>query len=265
MANFEICTIAPGAYSLLDEGKSSFYLVEGEDRAAVIDTGVTPGGCILPTLRQLTQKPLVLCVTHGHFDHMYHADEFDTVYLCREELSLPGEMLAFARERKIDLKGTLDIGTGSVIDLGGCALEVCQVPGHTPGSVVFYDRSRELLFTGDAMGSGCGVWMQVPGATSLETYHAALTHLLAWLVERGGRMRFYGGHNSQQFLSRRVPGYNPLGLGLLCDLIELVEGLKTGRIVGRPSEARPFSTEPTYYAGYGRAEIEYRPSMAGGR
>lgn len=42
MRGFGIWKIDNGIYDILDEGDSSFYIVEGDDRAAVIDTGISP-------------------------------------------------------------------------------------------------------------------------------------------------------------------------------------------------------------------------------
>ena len=69
-----------------------------------------------------------------------------------------------------------DIRTDSVISLGGTELTICQAPGHTPGSVVVLETKQNYLFTGDAIGSGCGVWMQVPGGTSWKSI------TMVWLV-----------------------------------------------------------------------------------
>ena len=49
-------------------------MVEGDEKAAVIDTGITTGKKIMPLLRELTDKPLLLVVTHVHWDHIYHMD-----------------------------------------------------------------------------------------------------------------------------------------------------------------------------------------------
>ncbi len=94
-----------------------------------------------------------------------------------------------------------DIHTDSVISLGGTELRICQVPGHTPGSIVILETRENYLFTGDAIGSGCGVWMQIPGSTDLKTYYDSLIHLMHWLVDNGGRMKFFGGHHMQAFES----------------------------------------------------------------
>lgn len=262
MQDFRITQIAPGSYHILDAGEDSFYLVVGERIAAVIDTGITSGAKILPIIRQLTDKPLVLALTHAHIDHFHHMDEFQTVYMSHRELEMGPEILRnMMAGKRLDLEGTIDIATGDVIDLGGEQLEVCLVPGHTPGSAVFLARKRNLLFTGDAIGSGYGVWMQTPGALPLTVYQESLRNLIRWLVDRGGQMGFFGGHNMQQFQSTWVPHYNPLNLGLLCDLADLVGKICSGEIVGRDSNAdKVFSLEPARYACYGRAEIQYLPS-----
>ena len=81
--------------------------------------------------------------------------------------------------------------------------------------------------------------MQIPGSTDLKTYYDSLIHLMHWLVDNGGRMKFFGGHHMQAFESVAHPVYNPLGLGVLADMIDLV------------------GQEPLLYASYGRAEMQY--------
>ena len=56
-------------------------MVEGDKKAAVIDTGITTGKKITPLLRELTDKPLLLVATHVHCDHIYHMDEFEVIYM----------------------------------------------------------------------------------------------------------------------------------------------------------------------------------------
>lgn len=209
MEGFQVTEIGEKIYCILDAGNSSFYVVEGEEKAAVIDTGITAGAKILPVIRELTDKPLLLVITHAHPDHMYHIDEFDEVYMCHDEKKMDPE------------------------------------------------TKQNYLFTGDAIGSGCGVWMQVPGGTSLEEYYDGLVGLMAWLVKKGGRMKFFGGHHTQVFESTAHPVYNPLSLGVLADLIDLVDQVIHGENLGRPSNAKPFSKEQVRYASYGRAEMQY--------
>ena len=259
MADYRITQIAPHAIHILDGTQASFYVVEGKRFAAVIDTGITPGEKIKPLIEKLTSKPLILVLTHAHVDHFYHMDEFETVYMCHQELTMPEDVLKeMMAGKNLNVRGTIDIRTDTVIDLGEEQLQICQVAGHTPGSVAILARQQNLLFTGDAIGSGYGVWMHVPGSVKLTEYYESLCFLMKWLVDRGGRMRFFGGHNMQQFQSTFVPHYNPLNMGLLADLIDLVDKIIRGEIIGRDSNAdKVFSLEPVRYACFGRAEIQY--------
>ena len=85
MEGFEVTKSGKHIFCILDAGNSSFYMVEGDEKAAVIDTGITTGKKIMPLLRELTDKPLLLVVTHVHLDHIYHMDEFEEVYMCHDE------------------------------------------------------------------------------------------------------------------------------------------------------------------------------------
>ena len=85
MEGFEVTKIGKHIFCILDAGNSSFYMIEGDEKAAVIDTGITTGKKIMPLLRELTDKPLLLVVTHVHWDHIYHMDEFEEVYMCHDE------------------------------------------------------------------------------------------------------------------------------------------------------------------------------------
>lgn len=215
----------------------------------------------MPVIKQHTEKPVILILTHAHIDHMHHMDEFDTVYLCHDELMMPEDWLSSHMAGKnLDLKSTIHMDTGSQIDLGGRILEVCKVPGHTPGSVAVYDAKDNIVFTGDAIGSGSGVWMQLVGCTSLEQYEKSLRDFLAWLVQRGGKMQFWSGHCTQHADSKKIPGYNPVSLGLLADLIDLVREVIAGRILGERIDLPPhLCIREARYAAYGRAEMLFNP------
>ena len=133
-----------------------------------------------------------------------------------------------------------------------------EVPGHTPGSVVFYDEKRNLLFTGDAIGSGIGVWMIVPGGLTLSEYREGLLHF-AGRLRKLPPMRMLGGHLTQE----GKPGtdhYNPLTLTTVTDMARLCEEILSGRIKGTPAENK-FNEEPAFHAEWGKASMEYRLSQ----
>ena len=262
MENFDILQIRDGVWRILDKDDDTFYLVEGNEKAALIDTGITTGAQILPVLHNVTKKPLVLILTHAHIDHFHHMDEFETVYMCHDELLMPDWFLHEMMSGKhFQLEKTIHIDTDSFIDLGNRSLTICKVPGHTPGSVAIFDSTDNLVFTGDAIGSGCGVWMQLPGSTSLAEYEKSLIFFMKWLLNRTSSPEFWGGHCLQRWQSDWIAGDNPLSMGLLADLIDLVHGIINGSIQGwhidLPQNLRAGSKACN--AAYGRAQITYNP------
>jgi glyoxylase-like metal-dependent hydrolase (beta-lactamase superfamily II) len=260
MEKFNILQIGDQFWRILDPLNDTFYLVEGETLAAVIDTGAAEGERITPMLRTLTDKPLILILTHAHDDHCHHMDEFDRIYMCHDELTMPKAFLD-EMTQGMDLSRTIHIDTDSVIDLGGRCLEICKISGHTPGSVAIFDERDQIILTGDSIGSGCGVWMQLPGSTSLAEYEQSLLHFQKWLMVRSTYPTFWGGHCLQRNASAKVPGDNPVTFGLLADLIDLVHGLIHGTIFGRHIEMSELyrAGKEARNAAFGSAEITYNP------
>lgn len=274
MDGYTVKKIAANVYDVRNAAQCDFYIVEGCDKAAVIDTGVPVGVMdrtaveeaakvrILPLIRELTQKPLILIITHFHVDHMYHMEEFDEVYMCHKEYALPEHIRTYMHPGKAPYNRPVkDLRTGEVLDLGGIHLEICELSGHSPGSILVLDREDDILFTGDAIGNGTGAFMQVMTAESLATYHDSLVTALRWLVERGGKMQFWGGHVEHQANSLVLPGWNPLGIGLLADMIELIDSVIRKKIQGTPYrnyQKNAAMPEDVLYAAYGRAELLYK-------
>lgn len=139
---------------------TTMYLVEGSDRALLIDTG-TRCKDLDSIVAKITPLPVDVVITHLHPDHAGCIGYFpevwmhaaDTVML--DEYSYPGT-LRFCED-------------GHKFDLGGRTIEVMLCPGHTPGSIVLFDRESGDCFTGDAFGSG-GVWMQLEPHVSMTDY-----------------------------------------------------------------------------------------------
>lgn len=265
MGNFKHKAISEHVHEFLDGSHDSFYLVCGSKTAAVIDTGVTPGETITPLIRRYTKLPLVLMVTHAHVDHFYHMDEFGTVYMSHKELTMDKPLLEHMMAgKRLDLEHTRDLPDGFSLDLGQRHLVSFEAGGHTPGSVVFWNPEENLVFTGDAVGSGCGVWMQIAGALPIVEYEKNLRHLLSQLTPRVmdndlPAVRFFGGHNEQPYQSK-LSSFNPLNLGLMADLTDMAGKVASGELKGEEDDTPTLIKDKTScYVSYGRAEMEYRP------
>ena len=124
----------------------SLYLVEGNDRAVLIDAGTRVPG-LDKIAAGITSKPVTMILTHGHGDHVGGVGPFPEVWIGPAD----EPMLRNSQRRyKGEVKHLTD---GETIDLGGRQLEVMFTPGHTSGSVTFFDKENHYGFSGDAFGS----------------------------------------------------------------------------------------------------------------
>lgn len=237
--NYTIEEIAPQVYAIDDAAQESMYLVCGTEKALLIDTG----SCrqqVMPTVRKLYTGPVELALTHGHYDHLYHADEFQTVYLHPADyrvwitamypICLGCDLGQKRLPKRYHPGRFLPLSEGDVFDLGGKTISVIAAPGHTPGSVIFVDRGDKLLFTGDAFGSGEVIWGWMPGCLKLSEYRKNLQTFIPKLqpMEDFG---FYGGHRLQGVPREHHPLAGPLTLDVARDLEVLC-----GKLLGGPME-----------------------------
>lgn len=127
----------------------SLYLIEGNDKAILIDAGTKIPG-LKKIVESITSKPVTLLATHVHSDHTGEAiNEFDKIYIS------PGDTVMIPANVKDFFKGEiLYLKDGEKIDLGGRVIDVIFTPGHTYGSVSFFDKEKGYGFSGDAFGSG---------------------------------------------------------------------------------------------------------------
>jgi len=124
----------------------SLYLVEGNDRAVLIDAGTSIAD-LDKIVASITKKPVTLVATHAHPDHTGSAiNYFPELYIHPGDAESP-----FVANYKGKIRHLKD---GEMIDLGGRRLEVVFTPGHTPGSTTFLDAEAGYGFSGDSFGSG---------------------------------------------------------------------------------------------------------------
>ncbi|HEY3384625.1 MAG TPA: MBL fold metallo-hydrolase [Vicinamibacterales bacterium] len=134
--------------------KPFLYLLVGEERAMLVDTGA-PGVEVGAEVRRLlgfgrdarATRPLIVTHTHGHGDHVAGDGQFAGM----PDTTLVGTSIVdvskfFGIERWPD-----DVGS---IDLGGRLVDVVPIPGHEAASVAFYDRRTGILLSGDLLYPG---------------------------------------------------------------------------------------------------------------
>lgn len=68
MENYRIRKIDAHTWQLEDPFRTYLYLIEGTERAVLIDAGNGFSG-LKEVIASLTDKPVSVVLTHGHFDH----------------------------------------------------------------------------------------------------------------------------------------------------------------------------------------------------
>lgn len=131
------------------------YLLVGEEKALVIDTGMNPAN-LREFLETITDKPMMATNTHGHGDHTLCNGYFDEVYMHPEAIVdyVNGAEGTKARFPGVPVAEPMPVNEGHIFDLGGRQVEVFETPCHSPGDLMFIDRKHRLLFTGDNLEVG---------------------------------------------------------------------------------------------------------------
>lgn len=142
-----ISTDTQGTSMLPGPATTNSYLVIGEEKALLFDLSVDEID-VKEYAEKLAGKPVMTAVSHGHYDHIYHMEQYDDVWLHENDVPLlQGGGIGL---RKVDPCPNLHLlKDGDVIDLGGRKLDVIHIPGHTPGSILLLDRKTKILLSGD--------------------------------------------------------------------------------------------------------------------
>lgn len=142
----EIIKTAEGTWRI-ENGFVRFFLLEGRERALLIDSGATaPDAAQIAA--ELTDLPLTLVNTHGDGDHTSGNGAFAAYYVHPADAEGCGLTVKFPQA------APLPLGDGDEIDLGGRTLRCVHIPGHTRGSIALLDVSARVLYAGDSVQNG---------------------------------------------------------------------------------------------------------------
>jgi len=193
----------------------TFYIVEGEKRALLIDAGTNIRN-LDEIVASITDKPVTLVATHIHPDHTGPSIN------CFSQIWFNPADKPLFRSMVIDYPGELKyLEDGQVFDLGGRSIEVMFTPGHTPGSTTFFDKERHYGFSGDSFGS-TNLLLTTPFSTLIAT-----TEKTARYMQNNNIPFLYPGH---------YHGDNKETLQRVLDLNTMSKEVLSGRRKGESEE-----------------------------
>ena len=221
----------PDVTLIQDYESDKMYLVQGTDRAMVLDAGyfdADDAANLYETARKIVGegKPIDLIIGHPHPDHVQMTHQF----LCAENKALGAKV--YVNERGIEVlrdyvkqfgvssKMFADeaaaseaydaqletLKNGDVYDMGGTKFNVIELPGHQVAGIMLFDTATGNLFTTDQIGNNRAhitdsFWMQFANlsptffADSMDVYLSSLQIALERVDSLGTIKRILTGHN----------------------------------------------------------------------
>ena len=174
---------------------------EATKEAVVID----PGGDvpkILAAVRKAGVEVGKIWLTHGHIDHVGGAAEL------RDVLKVPIEGPHVADKFLLDnvvtsgarfgITGVRDfapdrwLNEGDRVSIGGLTFDILHCPGHSPGSIVFFNAEMGFAHVGDVLFNGSVGRTDLPGGN-----HSTLIQSIKdKLLPLGDEVGFICGHGA---------------------------------------------------------------------
>lgn len=243
-----ISEIAYRTWCIDEYGMNAMFLIEGDEKALLIDTGT--GVFDLPAVvHSLTNKPVIVALTHGHVDHAGSMNQFDEVYLHKDDMEMARNITVEQRKNYVNTmlsmsEGIYDITPENVIvstsnakllsleectiHLGNRDIEVYETPGHTPGGLSFLDKKERILFSGDA----CNSNTLLAVSRKDESNKTCVSALLKTATKLESLHPYYDRHYNGHIGYAAMKSCMPLPESLVRDCIELCQNLLDGSVIG---------------------------------
>jgi len=144
----------------------------GAGEAAVIDPG-DDAQVIIDTLKKLSLAPKYILLTHGHFDHIAAIPHFINEFYDKPKIAIhryDSHYLGSDSYKSHFMSVRAALGSDVFLDALWAGMPfadillddgseigpftVLNLPGHSQGSVAFWDKETNTLFTGDTLFKG---------------------------------------------------------------------------------------------------------------
>ena len=214
---FTVEQIDDQTYAISEYGhweKVHSYLLIGEDKAALVDTGLGIDN-IKRITDQLTDLPIIVLTTHVHWDHIGSHGEFENIFVHADDADwlvngikgLPIEQIRKDVSRDLTISPPesfnpdtytpfTGVPTGLLNDedeitLGNRTLTILHTPGHSPGHISILDNRTGYLFTGDLLYDQTPIYAYYP-----TTDPEKLVQSFKKIADLPNVTKIFGGHHT---------------------------------------------------------------------
>jgi hydroxyacylglutathione hydrolase len=180
-------------------------------QAAVIDPAPGSFAKINSYLLEKDFNLTKILLTHSHWDHIADVKAFKEryhlpIYLHGQDepnLSVPGSdgLVAWLKIAPSSLDHRLEDGMN--VTVGSLSFKVIHTPGHSPGSVCFFEPSEGVLFSGDTLFEGTFGRLDLPSSQP-----NLMKSSLAKLAQLPPSTRVFPGHGNETTIEREKNTFN---------------------------------------------------------
>ena len=183
--------------------ENTYIIYDQTSECVVIDPGCSNAkerDELLKTIADLGLNPVRLINTHCHVDHIPGNPLIATTYgigleIHPDEVQVLRDAPDFAHIFQIEMSGDQPpvkafINEGDVIKFGNTALKVLLTPGHSPGSISFYNETEGYVISGDVLFYRSVGRYDLPGADGGTLFQSITTQLMTLPDD----VKVYSGH-----------------------------------------------------------------------
>ena len=143
--------------------ENSFLLFDHTGECIFIDPGFDTEAerkALSDFVREQKLKPKMIALTHGHLDHVWGSLWLSRTYTIPMAAHPNEAMLlqyapAFAQRYGFSMEMppniSMELQEGELLRFGESELRMLHVPGHSPGSIVFYCEAQGFCIAGDVL------------------------------------------------------------------------------------------------------------------
>ena len=149
--------------------------------------------------------------THLHFDHLFGVNFIEKQFEVQMKAhkadeflltSIKDQLASFGFTPKDDYTPTIGkyIDDNDIIEFGNQKLSIMHVPGHSPGSIVFYSQENGIVVSGDVLFNGS------IGRTDLfqGNHNQLIDEIKTKLLTLPGNTVVYPGHGPATTIKREI-------------------------------------------------------------
>ncbi|QPA30064.1 MBL fold metallo-hydrolase [Thermaerobacillus caldiproteolyticus] len=153
--------------------QTNAYILSHSDGTCVIFDPGSEGEKLVHYIEQQGWTPLAILLTHAHFDHIGAINDVQKkwqipIYIHEQEKEwladplLNGSAYFIGEQIKVNYAPQC-LKQEQTLKIGNFTFELLETPGHSPGSISYYLREMEVIFSGDVLFAGSIGRTDLPG------------------------------------------------------------------------------------------------------